>query len=365
MYALWRSPELLPPLVVHAPVSEFVLRGADVMLPGVVFSSAEEVAGLRKGELRAVFARGNPGAIAVGEMLVDAEDIARTGKKGRALKLWHVMGDELWKLGPKTVPNDGFIGDRVLSINAQTGEALDDSDQEEAETEVNVADISLEDEEKAAPEPEATEDQPLNEEDEAISKEQMDAWYVDSLLQALRSSKVKEKELPMLASTFHANVLLPSRRANVSLNLKQSSFKKLSAFLRQMEQRGLVAVVEKDGVQSIAGISRRHPCVTIVFVLGSAHLYSHRLCVVPMHLVTFLRTKCTSLRSKSSWRKRPLQTLRLVYRPSCLVSSPQRLKSASVYRPRSRHCWQMCQAWMSLPKSTGLRSKFETPWPRT
>lgn len=268
VYALWREPELMPRLVVHAPVSEFVLRGADVMLPGVVFTSADEVASLRKGELRAVFARGNPGAIAVGEVLVDAEDISRTGKKGRALKLWHVFGDELWKLGPQTVPNDGFFANRVVPVDAQTGAAVeDDQDSDDAEEEdgddegeeksdvpVSVSDIQLDD---AGGDGEEQEQKT-----EEVSKEQMDAWYVSALLQALKAGKIKEKELPMLASTFHAAVLLPSRPASATLNLKQSSFKKLSVFLLHMQHRGLLAFSENNsGVQSITAISRRHPYV--------------------------------------------------------------------------------------------------------
>lgn len=264
MYALWKSPELLPRLEVHAPVSQFLLRGADVMLPGVVFRSADEVAGLRRGELRAVFARGNPGAIAVGEVLVDADDISRTGKKGRALKLWHVVGDELWKMGPQIVPNDGFLGDRVVPIGTD-GAAVDDdySGSEEGDEEVGSGEVNgeaalsadgtqLEDvvdnngEEKPAPADE-------------VSKEDMDALYVSTLLQALKSGKVKEKELPMLASTFHASVLLPCRRVNTLLNLKQSSFKKLSVFLAHMQHRGFLAFTESNGVQSITAISRRHP----------------------------------------------------------------------------------------------------------
>lgn len=277
MYALWREPELMPRLEVHAPVSEFVLRGADVMLPGVVFASPEEVASLRKGELRAVFARGNPGAIAVGEVLVDAADIARTGKKGRALKLWHVFGDELWKLGPQTVPNDGFSANRVVPINAQTGAAEDDDNdsdgaeesaqqdqtddaEEKGEVPVSFGDIHLDDADGDSKQQE--------EKSEEVSREQMDAWYVSALLQAVKSGKIKEKELPMLASTFHANVLLSSRPANATLNLKQSSFKKLSVFLAQMQRRGLLAFSENNsGVQSITAISRRHPYVDISLVL--------------------------------------------------------------------------------------------------
>ncbi|EGZ26098.1 hypothetical protein PHYSODRAFT_481190 [Phytophthora sojae] len=254
VYALWRAPSLLPPLVVHAPVSEFVLRGADVMLPGVVFTSMEQLQSLKKGELRAVYARGNPCAIGVGEMLVDAAEVERSGKKGRALKLWHVVGDSLWQMGPQTLPNEGFVGDRVVPVGGEQ-----DSDEEVSEDDAGVSlnGVKLEEEK----EQDGDEESKVEEEEEEVTKEQMNSYYVAALLQALRTGRIREKGLPMLASSFHANVLLPCRRAGVSLNIKHSSFKKLSVFLKGMAAHGLLAVADNDGVQSITAISRRHPDV--------------------------------------------------------------------------------------------------------
>ncbi|KAI9922614.1 hypothetical protein PsorP6_000403 [Peronosclerospora sorghi] len=242
VYALWHVPALLPRLIVHAAVSEFVLRGADVMLPGVVFTSEEELQQLHKGELRAIYAQGNPCALGVGEMLVDVADVARNGKKGKALKLLHVVGDALWQLGPQTLPNKGFLGDRVVPVD-------DDKEEEKDVVDVtSLGEIRLEERVEV-------------EENNQVTKEQMDCYYVAALLQALRTYFIREKDLPMLASSFHANVLLPCRRAGVSLNIKHSSFKKLSVFLKAMEAHGLLKVVDNDGVQSITSISSRHPDV--------------------------------------------------------------------------------------------------------
>lgn len=36
VYALWLVPEMLPTFVIHSPVSSFILKGADLMMPGVV-----------------------------------------------------------------------------------------------------------------------------------------------------------------------------------------------------------------------------------------------------------------------------------------------------------------------------------------
>lgn len=267
VYALWRVPDLLPKLLVHAPVSAFVLRGADVMLPGVVFTSADDVASLRKGELRAVYARGNPMAFAVGEVLVDSDDLARHGKKGRALRLLHCVGDELWAMGPKSVPNDGFHSDEVVPIDASgmaaqpSGEDWSDSEDAAA---LRIDDVTLEEKPLMAAGGETADNDDDDKSSDAttsVSKDEMDALYVATLLQVLKSNALKEKALPMLASTFHASVFLPNRPDGVTLNLKQSSFKKTSQFLKHMAARGLLSVTEKDGVQTITGIARRHPYV--------------------------------------------------------------------------------------------------------
>ncbi|TDH72998.1 hypothetical protein CCR75_009578 [Bremia lactucae] len=236
VYALWRFPSLLPRLEVHAPASEYVLRGADVMMPGVVFASEEQLQSLQKGGVYAVYVIGNPCAIAVGEMLMDAAEVARNGKKGRALKLWHVVGDSLWQMGPQTLPNVGFLGDIVVPTGEDENAAM------------ALEAVTLEEEKETTG-------------FQAVTKQEMDRYYVAALLQVLRTGKIREKDLPILASTFHANVLLPCRRAGVSLNIKQSSFKKLSVFLKAMEAHGLLTLADNDGVQTITSIGRRHPDV--------------------------------------------------------------------------------------------------------
>lgn len=259
VYALWRVASLLPVLTVHAPVSEFVLRGADVMLPGVVFSSVEEIQALRKGQLRAVVARGNPAPFAVGELVVDAADLEKHGKKGKALKLVHYVGDELWKMGPQTVPNEGFLGQHVVPLHTPTADGREDDAQTNAGV-VDANDVNLE-EKPAGDEAGEREESEDGSSIAMGSADDMDALFEQTLLQVLKTGSLKEKQLPILASTFHSTIFLPCRPTGATLNVKQSSFKKLSVFLKQMEAKGLLSLSEKDGVQSIVGICRRHPDV--------------------------------------------------------------------------------------------------------
>jgi predicted RNA-binding protein (TIGR00451 family) len=91
--ALWApaTPIVLPALTVSSPVSSFLIRGADLMLPGVL----PPLPCFKKGDLLAVRVRGNPAPFAVGEACVSSEEAAAGGMRGRALKLLHHYGVSL------------------------------------------------------------------------------------------------------------------------------------------------------------------------------------------------------------------------------------------------------------------------------
>lgn len=139
---LWRFPHALPTFVIHGPVSEFVLRGADLMLPGLCASKIAELenSGLREGSKACVRIAGNPLPFAVGDSAVAWATISSAQRrKGRALVVHHVYGDLL--AGGKMVPNSGFGPSRIYPIedeSAQKEAAADDvyeSASEESDTE--------------------------------------------------------------------------------------------------------------------------------------------------------------------------------------------------------------------------------------
>lgn len=87
----------------------------------------------------------------------------------------------------------------------------------------------------------------------------MDELVTTTLYRALRTSVGKD-DLPMLASTFYAAHMLPSRPAGTTIDLKASSFKKLSRLLAAAEADG-VLTVETDGHDNVklTGVNRAHP----------------------------------------------------------------------------------------------------------
>lgn len=70
---------------------------------------------------------------------------------------------------------------------------------------------------------------------------EMDDLIITAFLRAAKYS-VKDRQLPMLASTFYASHMLPARPGGTVIDLKKSSFKKVTAFLQQMQHRGLLAL---------------------------------------------------------------------------------------------------------------------------
>jgi translation initiation factor 2D len=86
---------------------------------------------------------------------------------------------------------------------------------------------------------------PVEEKQEEVDprspQEIMDERLERSFLQAWKTS-AKRPELPMLCSNFYRLHMVPQARE--PLDVKKSSFKKLSKFLAQMQKEGVVKVQE-------------------------------------------------------------------------------------------------------------------------
>lgn len=111
VYLMWQYPHILPPLVVHHQVSKYILCGADVMAPGVVFGLEGN---FHMGEKRAVICMGNPAPVCVGQLAFGSNSVETD--KGKALIVVHRHQDFLWSSGDQSIPNDGYMHDKVLPI---------------------------------------------------------------------------------------------------------------------------------------------------------------------------------------------------------------------------------------------------------
>jgi translation initiation factor 2D len=223
------------------------------MVPGVPSASIATLSTAREGALYAVYVPGNPCAVAVGSLAMSGAQLAASGGRGRLLEVVHVYRDSLWALGEKEeqLPNEGFLPDRVISIIAPAAGDAGEFDVEDTVSVLSTLTIGA-DESDVAPPPAEAPQQPA-----AVD---MDALLDTCLLQALRT-RVKDKDLPLACGALLTTHLLPSRPAGTHVDLKQSSYKKLSKFLQAKAADGLLTLREdkRTGDLLITGVNRRHP----------------------------------------------------------------------------------------------------------
>ena len=131
VFALWKIPVMLPQVVIHSPVSTFVLRGADLMAPGIY-----KLDNIHKGDKVSIRVRNNPFPFAIGLSEVDTvEEFSSclTRPKGKAVQVLHSFGDMLWKGAPASIPNNGFLALTVVTAEDQCASSDDDDDDDDAD----------------------------------------------------------------------------------------------------------------------------------------------------------------------------------------------------------------------------------------
>ena len=92
VYLLWSFPKALPSLLTYSEVSPKLLGGADLMLQGLITPEAG-LGEWKEGDARCVALPDNDFPFAVGSMVVSSDSLAKTGLKGRGLKLLHHFPD--------------------------------------------------------------------------------------------------------------------------------------------------------------------------------------------------------------------------------------------------------------------------------
>ncbi|KAL9245147.1 hypothetical protein vseg_018830 [Gypsophila vaccaria] len=291
VYALWNAPDLLPAFTLKGgEVSRFVINGADLMFPGISIHQ-DGLPSFAAGEPWAVKVPGNPAPIAVGATAMSSSEALKAGLRGKALLITHHYHDSLWEsFEGRFVPNAGFyedvvmadptLSDPLISHSGETDASNDQISNNEGAGETYAGDnVSSEhvptsasnlDVESGATEQAAVEIDGLRitdassnelhvEELQSMSIEDVDALLDRCLLQALHTT-VKDKDLPMPGSTLWSNHVLPCRPSGVTLDIKKSSFKKLSKWLQSKASAGLISVKEDKHKKEVVllSVNRTH-----------------------------------------------------------------------------------------------------------
>ncbi|XP_059631037.1 uncharacterized protein LOC132273942 [Cornus florida] len=299
VYALWKVPKLLPAFVLKGgEVSRFVIGGADLMFPGISIP-AEGLQSFLAGEPWAVKVPGNPSPIAVGITTMSSTEALKAGLRGKALKICHYYRDLLWEsVEGHYVPNAGFYEDVVFgdpslastcqasdsregdalihqqngSDNKEVGEAIIVTDAHSDIDPVSTQQIDFKDDSAEQVTADmgdlkvtenASTDELTVEEQHTLSTEDVDALLDKCLLQALHTT-IKDKDLPMPGSTLWSSHVLPCRPSGITIDIKKSSFKKLSKWLQSKSTAGLISVKEDKHKKEITlvSVNRVHPDFT-------------------------------------------------------------------------------------------------------
>ncbi|KIY73343.1 hypothetical protein CYLTODRAFT_342432 [Cylindrobasidium torrendii FP15055 ss-10] len=261
LYTLWKKPTLLPFICTPSPVIPVLVGGADLMIPGVMFSST-----LSEGQLVAVCqyekkngAHSMSAPLAVGRTSVSSDGMKDRNLKGKAAITIHTWKDHLWDMGSKQdVPEASPVG-----INVQ-----DDSDDESPSKE-NLPEIAPQNETPVA----ATE--PSQKDTAIYSKEDVSSLLRFALLQAL-STAISPSAFPITLSTFYSTYVLPCRPAFPSqlipcegegepdprdLTIKGSTHKSVTAFIKAAEKENLLTtkLPPKHSELLVTGVNTNHP----------------------------------------------------------------------------------------------------------
>ena len=94
---LHKYPSMMPKMQVDQGAIKFVLRGANVMAPGLTSAGGAVEKGIQKGAPVQITAEGCNHACAIGLMSMTSEEL-EAKPAGQAIESVHSIGDGLWKL---------------------------------------------------------------------------------------------------------------------------------------------------------------------------------------------------------------------------------------------------------------------------
>ncbi|XP_072305808.1 eukaryotic translation initiation factor 2D [Eucyclogobius newberryi] len=266
VYVLWRFPALLPTVTTWPPVLDKLIGGADLMLPGLVTQCG--LPHVKKGDCCAVKVFNNGAPVAVGTAAVSSTEMQSSGMKGRGVSILHTYMDALWAFGDKSDPPSLPESTETTQEEDVNGEEFDPGDELGKEDPVatcfneahgqEVTDQSCPGMEQLSLADEIQQEidmEKKTEDEQKSAQELMDALLFRCFLHALKM-KVKKSDLPLLTSTFLRNHMFACCPRGKQLDIKKSSYKKLSKFLQTMQQQhSLIRVKElTKGVESIVEV---------------------------------------------------------------------------------------------------------------
>uniref|UniRef100_A0A1B6CUD5 Uncharacterized protein n=1 Tax=Clastoptera arizonana TaxID=38151 RepID=A0A1B6CUD5_9HEMI len=274
VYFLWHFPELLYNFTTHPEVFPVIAGGADLMIAGVVKNDFVNKAhsDFQAGERVSINLTNNKASIAIGKTLLSSHGMRMAERQGKCVKVLHCYGDYLSNFGQKLpIPDFGSVfevtnkTDLEKFVKIEIGEFhlhnLENGkiscgtydDIKLSETIINSIECTEDTSENVIcltgvienKEPENT----------------MDELILNSFLKTLKTT-TKKTDLPLLTSNFYKLHMIASCPPSLIIDLKKSSYKKLSKFLDKMVDLGIIKIqTVTKGVLSISEINFEHDLI--------------------------------------------------------------------------------------------------------
>ncbi|XP_035221056.1 eukaryotic translation initiation factor 2D-like [Stegodyphus dumicola] len=292
VYTLWKYPKLLPTITTVPAVLEKICNGADLMAPGIVIneSTLSEMRNLKINEMCAVRIVGNLSPIAVGVALMSQEQLCEDGIKGKAVTIVHNYKDFLWQSGDKTdLPTiQEEMNERLHDINLsdEIPPVLLMDNEFDAENGNNSESLIV-NETGSTKENYSSDDTNINKADSTVLNEEVKvdvaSYTMDDILcqSFMAAIKVHGRKinLPILTSTFYSSYVLKACPSELNLDIKKTTYKKLSVFLKKMQKDGILQIKElTKGVESIVSVNTDCDTIKTFFIdpLFKSHLQAQK-----------------------------------------------------------------------------------------
>ncbi|KAL9645056.1 hypothetical protein ABK040_004548 [Willaertia magna] len=288
LFALHIAPNLLPVLFIGQPVTTFILQGADLMKPGVSKTQTvslqlqqvlENQLGLivggysnvkfMKNQLRSIQIHGNPMPFAVGKMLMNESEF-KNSEKGKCMEVLHYFNDYLWQYGVTHVVNSGDDNNKNLvplgffndHIDRWKIEVVGENEKQQDDEEQTVEDLNqlVESKDEKVEEEKKEEEIVLTEEE---LMKGMDDKIEQIFLLTLKNLYGTDDLLPVEVGTIYTKMIeldtllqQQSSSNNNVIDIKKSSYKKFSKFIKQMQKENVIKT--KENVKGISSITVVH-----------------------------------------------------------------------------------------------------------
>lgn len=221
----------------------------------------------------------NRSVVGVGLLARSSEDLFQARNAGVCVKMLHVFGDKLWNLEPSHVlqiPNAGATV-KVPKLNEfpELGESMSkpkkNSPKEQPQKTESVVEANTDDLAKLETDlnnVEISNENGVTESATTATDSSPDEKLKSAFLMAVKKMG-KNPQTPLLTSNFYRCHILT---VDDSIDIKHTSYKKLSKFLHEMAANDYLTVKEEPkGVEKITAFNTQHPDIANLILRVETH----------------------------------------------------------------------------------------------